>query len=304
MTAQALQAEAITLACGRTSLGVLPGVGGALAWLTVDGYDLLRPFNPRSATTSHPERQSAGYPLVPYSNRIADGRFNWLNEQIELNRNFGDHPHSIHGFGWQNAWTATRQTAQQTTLELTHYSDGHWPWPCLTSQTMSVSEDRIELSLSLCNRGQSAMPAGLGWHPYFQRTERMRLQFNAHRVWTMDTRQLPERMVAVPDKWDFSRERAVDWPDLDHCFSGWSGEALISWPEYGLRLNMQCPDAVNHLVVFTPRERDFIAVEPVTHVSNALNLFSPTAQGIAILGPGETMTRHLILTMENDHASD
>lgn len=303
MTARAIQDDTITLTSGRTSLGVLPGVGGALAWLTVDGQDLLRPFAP-PPDDPNPERHSAGYPLVPYSNRIAGGRFNWLDQQIELSRNFGDHPHSIHGFGWQNAWTATRQTEQQTTLELAHYSDDQWPWPCTASQTINVSHDRVELSLSVHNRGESAMPAGLGWHPYFQRTERMRLQFKARRVWTTDAQQLPQRPITVPGYWDFSHERRLDWPDLDHCFSDWDGNARIFWPEYGLRLTMHCPGSVNHLVVFTPRERDFIAVEPVTHVNNALNLYNPTTQGIAILAPGETMTRHLIMTVENDHETD
>ena len=54
---------------------------------------------------------------------------------------------------------------------------------------------------------------------------------------------------------------------------------------------------LSHLVVFTNGTRDFVAVEPVSHANNALNLMSQghgaDRLGVRILAPGQSLTAQM-----------
>jgi aldose 1-epimerase len=81
---------------------------------------------------------------------------------------------------------------------------------------------------------------------------------------------------------------------LDNCFDGWDGQACLYWPQSGLALEMAAGSGLEHLVVFTPPEpMDFIAVEPVSHLNNAINRSSPQANGIVLLESGHQTERCL-----------
>ena len=54
------------------------------------------------------------------------------------------------------------------------------------------------------------------------------------------------------------------------------------------RLSLRLTSSLNHAVVYTPRERDYFCVEPVSHVNNALASDEPKLRGMLALGSGET----------------
>jgi aldose 1-epimerase len=43
-----------------------------------------------------------------------------------------------------------------------------------------------------------------------------------------------------------------------------------------------------YLVVYTPRDKDYFCVEPVSHVGNAIHMADPAAHGLRTLQPGES----------------
>src|SRR5262245_22837569 len=92
--------EALLLAASDARAEIAPDVGGAIARFVFGDVDVLRPVSEEARTTGN-VRGYACYPLVPYSNRIANGQLDWAGRSYTLARNFGDHPHSIHGVGWQ-----------------------------------------------------------------------------------------------------------------------------------------------------------------------------------------------------------
>ena len=93
----------LTLRSGESSLVLAPEIGGAIVGWTCGTVPLLRRPSP-DAIVSGNVRRLACFPLVPYSNRIAYGRFHWDGTDHLIDRNFGDHPHAIHGIGWQRPW--------------------------------------------------------------------------------------------------------------------------------------------------------------------------------------------------------
>ena len=41
-------------------------------------------------------------------------------------------------------------------------------------------------------------------------------------------------------------------------------------------------------MVYTPADRDYFCVEPVSHLSNAIHMADPAAHGLRALAPGES----------------
>lgn len=283
----------LELSSGDLHLGVLPELGGALAWLRHGDFDLLRPWDHTPTV-----RRTACFPLVPYSNRIADGRFRCDTTPYQLPRNFGEHPHSIHGLGWQREWQIVERSISDCRLRLAHNPEeeggDHWPFAFEVEQWISLNERGVSLSLKMRNDSQQPMPAGLGWHPYFPRHGGVELAFDAAAVWINGSDSLPLESIQVPPKWTFSPRRAVGYVGLDNCFEGWQHRAELYWPQADMNLVMTAPAGLDYLVVFTPPEpQDFIAVEPVSHLNNAINLASPQANGMVWLAPGQSMERCL-----------
>src|SRR6185369_13991324 len=99
--------DAILLHAGHAEAGVAPGIGGSLThfhW--IDGtrtYAWLRP-TPEADCRRGPADRLACFPLVPFSNRIREGRFRFGGREIALPLNQLPQPHAEHGHGWQSAW--------------------------------------------------------------------------------------------------------------------------------------------------------------------------------------------------------
>lgn len=268
-----------------------PRLGGCIAGLWFRGAPVLR-SQPAAALDS--ARQSGSYPLVPFSNRVGGARLVWQGTQHPLVRNNGDEPHAIHGVGWQRPWTVLEHEDNFAMLAYEHKADTAWPFAFDSSQTFRVRGAALELTLSVTNQSPRPAPAGLGWHPYFVKRAGSRIAFGATGRWEMGPDKLPTHRQESP---------GLDVPceglDVDHCFDGWDGVAELR----DQRLRTRIRSTLGRLVVFTNASRDFVAIEPVSHVNNAMNLVAAGADakalGLAVLQPGESMSAQLSLEVED-----
>ena len=90
----------LSLRSGRLGLDLAPQAGGVIARFTADGsIDLLRPTAPE-AIASGRGNDSSCYPLVPFSGRIANGRFVFDGTEIVLKPNWPGVRQPMHGDGW------------------------------------------------------------------------------------------------------------------------------------------------------------------------------------------------------------
>ena len=283
------------LAAGDARVELAPGSGGAIAGFAFAGRPVLRP-TPHAARAESAAGRQASYPLVPYSNRIAGARLAFGGATHALARNFGDHPHSIHGVGWQRPWTVAGSDADSALLRLDHDAAGEnaraWPWPFRATQAFALTarahHATLTAKLALHNTGRAAFPFGLGWHPYFARGPGTLLGFAADGVWTTDPTQLPLRHDAVPAGWRFDPPRALGDTLLDNVFTGWRGRAVLRDPDRRCEVTVAADRACSFLVVYVPGGRDAIALEPVTHVTDAFNRAErgERGTGVRVLEPG------------------
>lgn len=290
----------LELAAGPSRVAVAPDVGGAIVSYEWNRQAVLRPTTP-GAMKSGDVRDFASYPLVPFSNRIAHAALHWQGATYALDRYLAGHPHAIHGNGWQRAWTVVARAPQRATLELVHGATGaralEWPFPYRVRQSFAVADDELALTLEIENTGSEPFPFGLGWHPFFPRTAETLLSFRAAKVWQTDATHLPTRLEAVPEAWDFSTPRPIDDAVMDHCFADWRPPASVRWPDRGLAVSIAADAACGYLVVYAPRGADYVALEPVTHMTDAFNRANAGAHdtGTRVLAPGAAFscTMHL-----------
>ncbi|MDO9316368.1 MAG: aldose 1-epimerase [Burkholderiaceae bacterium] len=271
------------LHAGALRLALRADLGGSIAGLWHRDIPILRSTEPGALTGS---RLSACYPLVPYSNRLAYQRFRWAGRNYTTATNFDDNPHSVHGVGWLRAWEAVSHGASDAALRYRHVPDAHWPFSFEARQHFTLTPHSLCVQLIVTNTADIEQPVGLGWHPYFPKRERSRLQIQLSDRWESDASQLPVRKVAQPGiDGDVSQLR------FDHCFDGWSGPASIRDEKFSLKLTSN----LTHLVVYTPADKPYFCVEPVSHVSDAIHMADPADNGLRTLQPGETIKASMTL---------
>lgn len=287
----------IALASGVWSALLDPQLGGALLDLSHAGEPILRRASEEGLRVQG-VRASACYPLVPYANRIASG---WLPAAGRIHRlraNFPPEPHAVHGVGWQRAWQVTRAHESTVELLLRHEPDASadWPFAFEARQVFELGPRGLTITLSLTNCDGEPWPAGLGLHPNFPFCPDHMLQFEAAGAWSNGTDHLPlERVAGAP--WDFSRGRPVATLRLDHDFHGWRGEAHIRGGRAG-PIRIAASGVFTVLRVFTPVAKGFFAVEPVTHIADAVHRPASAETGYRLLQPGAMLGGAVAIELE------
>jgi aldose 1-epimerase len=272
----------IDLRAGDLHLALRADLGGCIAGLWLGDTPVLRSVE---ASTLDTVRHAASYPLVPYSNRLAYRRFDWLGKSYTTAANTPG-PHSIHGVGWQRPWALTDYVHDEAVLACTHAPDENWPFAFHAEQRLQITGDSLRIEMTVRNDSPHPAPVGLGWHPFFPKRERSRLHVEISDRWERDPTLLPTRRVAQT-----GIDSDVSHLDFDHCFDGWRGPARIRDEKLALKLT----SSLDRLVVYTPPNDPYFAVEPVSHVNNAIHMAEPAKHGLRIVAPGETTSAWMAL---------
>ena len=204
---------------------------------------------------------------------------------MSLKPDFADEPlHALHGHVWQAKWPGIDQQSQMLTLGYEH-EPGDWPWAYRAMQTYRLTASGYSHALSIQNLGETAMPAGLGLHPYFPR-ENASIETDFSAIWILDSDHLPARRQTL--------SAPVDWfagPTIDTGFDGLVKEVALGWPTHKLTMGLDA--AFDHVVIYIPSGEAFFCVEPVSHVANAIN-----HGGMRWLVPGETWSAFVNFGLE------
>jgi aldose 1-epimerase len=280
----------IELKSGSLRCEIEPALGGCVAGLWLGDEPVLR-STPAAQLTS--ARQSGSYALVPFSNRIGQAKLQWQGTLHPLVRNNGDEPHAIHGVGWQRPWEVLDTDGSYALLGYEHQGDDSWPFAFDCSQTLRLSERGLEFTLALTSHSTEPAPVGLGWHPYFVKRHRSRINFSATGRWEMGDDKLP-----TVRKGSRGLDGDCRFLDVDHCFDGWDGSVRLRDEV----MRVQIHSSMKRLVVFTNDTRDFIAIEPVSHVNNAIALqaqgLSAQELGLAVLEMGGSVMATMTIEVE------
>jgi aldose 1-epimerase len=287
MNQREIDAEALTLVRGADRCDILPHIGGSIGAWSVDGQPMLRAASGAGIAARDPFGM-ASFPLVPYSNRIGNAKFEWDGKVIALARNFPPEPHAIHGVGFERPWVCSARTTDSVLLTLLHQPDENWPWAFEARQRITIAERELTLDLTAVNLAPRPVPLAFGHHPYFPQNGAC-LTFRARGIWLVGDDGLPCERVKPSGKFDFSHAAPVEHAEVDHCFTGWTGPARIVWPGKRLELEVSGSWTLPSAVVCIRNGADGFCFEPVPHINNALNM-PDREPAMPIIAPGKAFS--------------
>ncbi len=279
-----------TLESPSQRLIVDPALGGAVLrwdWRLPDGSwtPLFRP-SPEGATDLY---QLACFPLAPWANRVSAGGFEVAGRHYPLACNRSGEPFPIHGDAWLQVWSLDACTPDTLTMVLDSARPQHSPYRFSARQHFELLPDGLRMILEVRSLDAHALPYGLGFHPYFADAPGSVLQVASSGVWLREGDHLTARhQQPVPAAWSFETPRPVRTLEVDHCFTGWDGHALIAWPDRGLQLRMSAAPCSGHLQICRPAGADYLVFEPVGHAVDAFHL--PGMPDLRLLRHGEALS--------------
>jgi aldose 1-epimerase len=283
----------LSIGRGDATCTIHPALGGSLGSWTVAGQDMLRAAGAVAIAGGNP-LDLATFPLVPYSNRIGHGRFDWSGQTVQLKKNFAPELHALHGVGWQRAWSVADWSDDAVTLVLSHATDENWPWPFAAEQRINVGERCLTLALSVRNLADQAVPLACGHHPYFDAAGAT-LMFAADEVWANGDDALPTKPHTPNFLFDFRNGAPVEGRNIDHCYAGVLGVARIGWADRALALEIASSPQLGAAVVYIPKGGDAFCFEPVPHINNALNLLG-AKPAMPVIAAGEAFETVITMT--------
>jgi len=241
------------------------------ACLTYFRYHHLNILRPRQDVTAQSIEEnsldSACFPCVPYFGRIKHPlQIEDKSFALSTTNKIADHTHAIHGEGWVNQWTITHK--DQQSLILTYHSDGNdrgrYPVAWKAEQKFLLSDEGLNIQMSVSHRHKGTMPVGLGLHPFFLRKPGTHLEFSHQDFITPPgLKEIP----LAPGYFDIPTP-LPDYP-IDHSVSGWNGAIIISYTDkyQPIRLKSNAP----YLHIYAPEKKDYFCLEPITQLPGAFD---------------------------------
>ena len=264
------------------------GVGGGLRSYEAHGRKVLDGYDEHELCPS-----GRGQLLVPWPNRIADGRYDFDGRLHQLPLDEPERGNAIHGLVRWSEWSVAERMPDRVVLELLLRPRPGYPFTLALRVEHALSAaDGLAVRIEATNVGSEPCPYGAGAHPYLaldSGADGAELHLPGSAVLEADDRGIPigQRGVAAGGL-DFRQPKPLTGIRLDHCFTELDrdadGRARITVDG----TTLWADEAYPYVMAFTGDElpdvaRRSIAIEPMTCAPNAFR----SGDGLIHLEPGE-----------------
>lgn len=281
---------------------VIASVGATLRSLTHQGRDLVVPFEADEVRPAH-----RGATLVPWPNRVVDGRYSFGGADYKLSLTEPARSHALHGLGTWLDFEAVDKGPDHVTLSAVIQPQTAYPWRLIVTTTFSLGPDGLTQTVTTRNDSADAAPWGTGPHPYLVagdgKVDEWTLELPAAQVLAVtDERLIPIDLEPVgqddPARFDFREPRTIGAVEIDHAFTGLvrddAGTATVRVTDAaGRGVAMSWDSACAWVQVHTADKPDPVqsrlglAVEPMTCAPDAFNAERyPYDAGLIVIEPG------------------
>jgi len=280
---------------------VITEVAAGLRVYSLNGIDLVETFPEQSQPP-----MAAGIVLVPWPNRIRDGRWAQGGTTRQLALTEPARHNAIHGLLRFTPYREVDFTGSSVTLGATVVPQSGYPFLLDTAVRYSLDDDGLSVTHTLHNAGTTDAPVAIGAHPYLKigdvPTGDLVLRVAAGSHIDVDDRLNPVGESGVQGtRFDLRAGVAVHTLDLDDGFGAVEmhdgrGEHSLTAPD-GRSVTLWGDDSMRYVQVFTPRVfpvctgsesviGQAVAIEPMTAPADAFN----SGVGLRWLAPGESVT--------------
>jgi aldose 1-epimerase len=285
-------------------VSVCPSFGNNAFEMRIKGVDVLwRPYESLEEFKASGQTRGGIPFLGPWANRLDEPAFYANGRRFPFDMDIGnvrgDTP--IHGLLMRtNRWKVIEVNADDrrswVTSRLEFYRVPVWmkqfPFAHAIEMTHRLDDGGLEVTTTIENLSADPMPLAIGFHPYLRLPDggrdRWTVGIGARTRWHLSEAKIPTGETE-PIERTFERPRAVALKDhdLDHVFSDLvrEGDGIatlsVSSPSHGIDVGLGA--TYRAAVVFAPKaptvpvdvkgsRGDFVCLEPMAGVTNAMNL--------------------------------
>lgn len=263
---------------------VITEVGATLRSLTHEGRDLITTFGEDEAPA-----HSQGAQLLPWPNRIRDGRYVWGDPQ-QLPINESARNNASHGLVRDKKWTLESHEDAKLVQTLHLGPEEGWPGSLDIRLSHLLIDGGLRVHVTVhndVNSDKKAMPFGYGAHPYIvaANLDETEVCVPSTTMVTVDDRMLPTGTAPVEGTpYDLRRGAPLGDLELDTAYT----HLPYHWTVRIGTTHVWGNSSMRYVQLYTPGERDCIAVEPMSCAADAFNLGAD--YGLITLQPGASWT--------------
>jgi aldose 1-epimerase len=282
--------SAVSFLAGDLQAIFWPASGMLCSSLCHRGAELLRRIDDLEAAKA--KGSTAGIPLLyPWANRLDSLRYRAAGRDVVLDPSspllhFDEHGLSMHGVPWgQLAWDLLEVKADSILARLDW--DGPdllaiFPYPHKLHMAATLEPDSLTLQTTVIASAGSRVPVSFGFHPYvgipqLPRQE-WRIELPVMRRLLLDARGIPtgghEPFGPI--------DSVLGETNFDDGFAVMDEQPAFSLSGAGRRIAVTFLEGFAYAQVFAPRNKDYIALEPMTAPTSALT----SGQGLHVVEPG------------------
>ncbi len=240
-------------------LEVVPARGGIITRWQICGEDILYLDTERFKDPNLSVR--GGVPILfPICGNLPDNSYQYQGQNYSLKQ---------HGFARDLPWQVSKQsseTAASLTLELNSNEATRqvYPFDFQLIFTYQLQGNSLKIHQKVINLSPERMPFSIGFHPYFQVTDKTRLSFDIPSSQYLDQRT--KTLHSYSGNFDFNLEEIdAAFPQITRHQSSFSD----SYHQRQIVLGYD--DLYTTLVFWTLKDKNYICLEPWSAPRNALN---------------------------------
>ena len=284
----------VVLESGELQAAFLPHSGMLGASLSHRGAELLRRVDDLQAVRAR--GGTAGIPLLyPWANRLGSFRYRAAGREVDLDPDcallrLDANGLPIHGVPWPMlAWEVTASTRTSVCARLDWSASelvAIFPFPHHVEMAASLDGESLTIATTVFASGGMNVPVSFGFHPYFGlpgiARDDWRLALPAMRSLALDARLIPNG-AEQPFR---AMDAALAGMEFDDGFAIRGDAATLSLSGAGRRISLDLVDGYGYAQVYAPKGGAFVALEPMTAATNALE----SGRGLRVIAAGSSFS--------------
>ena len=253
--------------CNTTKAKICLNHGGNLEQLIFNGNEII------TGLTHLPYNQTyASSILFPFANRVKDGKYRFMSKNYFLECNETKAQNALHGLVFNKKFVLVHEntTKKSASVKLSYSeTEPHPGFPFLFTIDLiyKISTNKIKLKIEISNTDKKSFPFTIGWHPYFKIFDKKKslLSFKSLKKLESDVRNITKGIKNI----ETPNPLALADINLDDAFVLNKNEVTFETLNYQVKLTLS--ESSKYLQLYTPKDFNAIAIEPMTGVSDSFN---------------------------------
>jgi aldose 1-epimerase len=231
--------------------------------------------------------------LSPFVCRLADGKYAFDEHEYKIDK-FYLGEEAIHGLLFNELFSVVDHGVNDdgafVILQYNYAKQNEgfpFQYTCIVTYLLGRN-NKLIIETEIINHSDTAMPLSDGWHPYFTlhaKVDELLFKINSDKMVEFNDRLVPTGNIIEYKK--FQQPEIFDDTVLDNCFllkQNNDAACILRNDKTGLELHIWPHSSYPYLQVYTPADRNSIAIENLSSAPDAFN----NKMGLIILSAGET----------------